>query len=97
MLLGATSLYTLPSEAGALTCPYMWVLSAAEKAVKVQPAQCLANLAVTTQLQGWNLVFLLGLKPSDFLRSPGDVWGEQRWQRPDLQELSFSSSLYKAT
>lgn len=93
MMLGATSLYMLPSEAGASTCPYTWMLLAAEEAVKVQPTQCLANLAVATQLQVWTLLFLLGLNPSDFLRAPGVVWGKQRWQRPDLQELWFSSSL----
>lgn len=32
----------------------------------------------------------VGLKLSGFLRTPGAVWGEQRWQRPDLQELGCS-------
>lgn len=47
-------------------------------------------LAVAICVQGWILLFLLGPKLSGFLRTPGAVWGEQRWQRPDLQELGRS-------
>lgn len=52
--------------------------------------QCLHILAVAIHARGWILLFLLGPKPSGFLRAPGAVWGEQRWQRPDLQELGCS-------
>lgn len=67
-------------------------LTAAE-AVKVESMWCLADLAAIIRLQGWILLFLLGPKPSGFRRAPGAVWGEQRWQSPDLQELWFSSSV----
>lgn len=34
-----------------------------------------------------DLAVPVGAELSGFLRAPGAVWGEQRWQRPDLQEL----------
>lgn len=88
-LLAAGSLNSLPSETGAA----QWTLMSLTGAVKVQPSQCLASLAAPIHLQGWILLFLLGLKPSGFPRAPAAVWEEQRWQRPDLLELWFSSSV----
>lgn len=66
---------------------------AASGAIKVQPKQYLASLVASIHLQRWILLFLLGPKPSGFLRAPGALWEEQRCQRLGLQELWFLSSI----
>lgn len=90
MLLGAGSLYTSPSEAGALTCPMHVDVSNSSRSSKGRAKVVLGRPGCGNSSSRVDFAVPSAAEAVRFSEGTSAVWGEQRWQSPDLQELWFS-------